>query len=525
LRITAQLVSAGEDRPLWSQTFDRELTDTFRVQEDIAISVASALQVELLEEDKQRIGRRGTNDSEAHRLYLIGNAHLTGISVKRDLDRAKQLFEQAIARDPHYAAAHARLAYYHFYRAWALAEDVDTGVELGTAAAQRAVALDPKSSEALQARANFAMWRYRFLGDYGAFVAGSEDFRRAIELDPYNDTALFDYGRAVLWHEPDLAHSLFERTVQVEPLRHRAGGMAALALAIRGDPKAARERLRSRSDKAPVRRLGDAAGIAGLEQYLGQLDEAALAAQEALPRGGLEGPIQLWGLYMSLGDPETAARNLTSSETDLARYLRDAALLVSRGRYLEAYEYLEPRREEFAESRLLDFPAARLALIAGRPAQSRAIMEARMPDVVAGIEPVNGHNVMPALDLVAAWQVTDEVLQARRLLARIVAYLDDPLSPRLPLFLYQRARAHALAGESDLAMRALDRAYDAGFRTLWASDLHPEPLYYVDSVEADPALAPLRLQARYQGWLSRIKADNARQRARLKGRLAERPNA
>jgi hypothetical protein len=200
-------------------------------------------------------------------------------------------------------------------------------------------------------------------------------------------------------------------------------------------------------------------------------------------------------------------------------------LLVSRGRYLEAYEYLEPRREEFAESRLLDFPAARLALIAGRPAQSRAIMEARMPDVVAGIEPINGHNVMPALDLVAAWQVTDEVLQARRLLARIVAYLDDPLSPRLPLFLYQRARAHALAGESDLAMRALDRAYDAGFRTLWASDLHPEPLYYVDSVEADPALAPLRLQARYQGWLSRIKADNARQRARLNGRLAERPNA
>jgi TolB-like protein len=525
LRITAQLVNSGGGTPLWSQTFDRELTDTFQVQEDIAISVASALRVELLAEDEQRIRRRGTSDPEAHRLFLIGNAHLTGISVKRDLERARQLFEQATARDPHFAAAHARLAYYHFYRAWAMADDVGDGVRLGMAAAQRAVALDPASSDALQARANFAMWRYRFLGDYAAFVAASDDFRRAIEFDPYNDTALFDYGRAVLWHEPDLAQSLFERTVQIEPLRRRAGGMAALTRAIRGDPDSAREMLRVRREQVPVRQPGDAAGAAGFEQYYGRLDEAVVAAEEALSRGGLESPLQVWGLYMSLGDLEAATQALDFGDTDLAGYLRDAAAQTMRGNYVRAFDVLDEHRGEFSEGRMLDLPAARLALIAGRPAQARAILEARMPDLVAGIEPINGHNTMPALDLVAAWQATDGHALSRGLLERVAAYLDDPLSPRLPLFMYQRARAHALTGEREHALRELDRAYDAGFRTLWASDLHPEPLYYIDSIESDPAFAALRSQARYQNWLSRIRTDNARQRARLKARLAARPNA
>jgi hypothetical protein len=294
---------------------------------------------------------------------------------------------------------------------------------------------------------------------------------------------------------------------------------------MRGDPASARESLHARRQQSPVRHPGDAAGIAGFEQYYGRLDEAAVAAQEALALGGLERQLQVWGLFMSLGDIDAAERALEFGDTDLAGYLSDAAARAMRGNYQDAFEVLDRHRGEFLVGRVLDLTAARLALIAGRPAQARAILEARMPDLVAGIEPVNGHNAMPALDLVAAWQATDELAQWSPLLDRIGAYLDDPVSPRLPLFMYQRARAHALAGEREHALRALDRAYDAGFRTLWASDLHPEPLYYVDSIESDPAFAGMRSQARYQGWLARIRADNARQRSRLKGRLAERPNA
>jgi TolB-like protein/DNA-binding winged helix-turn-helix (wHTH) protein len=520
LQISAQLVSAGEGKPLWSQTFDREMTEIFNVQEAIALAVASALRVKLRANDEQRLRRHGTEDAEAYRLYLIANALLTGISVKRDLEGAKQLYEQAIARDPQFAAAHARLAYYHFYRAWASFDDVADGVRLGMAAAERAIALDPESSDALQARANFEMWRYRFLGDYMAFVEANDDYRHAIELDPANDTAFFDYGRAVLWHEPDLAQRLFERTVELEPLRRRARSMAALALGMRGLHADARGRLQELGEPILVRQASDAAGVADFEQHFGRLDEAVVAAREAQARGGLEQPIQLWGLYMSLGDRDAADEALTFGDTELAKDLRHAASLTMHGRYEDAFKFLDSHRSEFERSRILDLPAARLALIAGRPAQAVTIMEQRLPDLFAGIEPVNARNVIPALDLAAAWAGVGEHARSRELLNRITPFLDGPTAPRLPLFAYLRARAHVLAGEPVLAMEALDRAYEAGFRTTCAYDLHPHPFFYIDCVDADPAFATLRSHARYRSWLSRMRTDNARQLERLRARDA-----
>ena len=248
VRITAQLIDTGEGSQLWSQAFDRDLTDILQIQEDIAVAVATALSVKLVDADAQRLRKRGTQDAEAYRLYLIANTHFKGISVKRDLVTAKRLFEQAIARDPRFAAAHAALARYYFHHAWTLLDDVEDSAPLGLAAAERAVALDPESSDALQARANFAMWRYRFLDDYQAYAQARTDYRRAAQLDPSNDAALFDYGRAVLWHEPDLAQNLFERVTELEPLANAAQGMSAVALSHRGLHDAARARMREAGD-------------------------------------------------------------------------------------------------------------------------------------------------------------------------------------------------------------------------------------------------------------------------------------
>ncbi|MGH8240255.1 MAG: hypothetical protein ACREXP_25015, partial [Steroidobacteraceae bacterium] len=82
---------------------------------------------------------------------------------------------------------------------------------------------------------------------------------------------------------------------------------------------------------------------------------------------------------------------------------------------------------------------------------------------------------------------------------------------RLPLFAFQRARAHALAGEYEAAFSALDRAYDAGFQTTWALDLRPQSLLYIDPIDADPAFSSLRNDPRLARWLARVRADNAAQ--------------
>ncbi len=520
LHITAQLIDAGDGSRLWSQTFDRDLTDIFEIQEDIAHGVADALHVKLGELDEQRLSKRGTQDAEAYRLYVIANTHLMGISVRQDLDTARKLFERAVVRDPQFSAAHAGLSRYYFHRAWTSLVDVDGGARLGLAAAERAVAFDPESSEAVQARANFGIWRYRFLGDFQAYTQAHTDYRRAIQLDPSNYAALFDYGRAVLWHDADLAQKLFDRVVELEPLARAPRGMASVALTIRGEQETARTRLQALDDPVFGGQGREAVFFAGFEQGLGNLDDTVDYTRQALTRGGVELPVWLWGLYMSLGARELADNSLNFGDTELARDLSEAATLLTAGAYDAAFESLDRHRDDFGESRVLDLPAARLALIAGQPMPALAILARRLPDLFSGVEPVSARNTMPALDLVATWQATGDQARARQLLERIANFLDGPAAPRLPMFTYQRARAHALAGEVEAALAALDRAYAAGFRTTWAVDLHPQPLLYIDPVEDDPAFSALRMNPQYEHWLARTKADNAAQLAQLAARDA-----
>ncbi len=527
LRVTAQLIDASDGSRLWSEAFDRDLTDIFEVQQDLAFAVATALRVKLMDADEQRLRKRGTQDAEAYRLYVIANAYLRGISVNKDSATAKQLFERAIALDPKYAAAYAGLAQYHFQRAWTSLDDVEGGMRLGQEAAQRAVALDRESSEALQARANFAMWRYRFMDDFQAYTQAQGDYRRAIELDPANETVLFDYGRAALWHQPELAQSLFEQLVERDPLAHAARGMIAAALSHRDMRDLAREQLQELNEKILDSQGHTAAAVyeAGIEQDLGHLDKAVVLMRDAVKRGGVELPVWLWSLSMSLGDRVAVREPLDFGNTGLGMALSEAAAPMMHDRYDAAYESLEHHRGEFPQSHILDLPTARLALINGKPEQALAILTGRIPDLFEGIEPVNAQNIIPALDLVAAWVGTNNQTQSRQLIDRIAAFLDGPTAPRIPMFVYLRARTHALAGESELALQALDRAYEAGFRTTWALDLHPQPLLYLDPIDVDPAFEKLRTEPRYVRWLERISADNARQREQLNARDAVKPAA
>ena len=516
VRITAQLLDARDGYHLWSQTFDRNDADILKIQEDIALAVASAMQIKLASAEAARLRHRGTQDAEAYRLYIVGMAYLRGITVTRDLARAKALFEAALTRDPKFAEAHAGIAQYHFKRAFISFTDIESGAQLGLAAAERAITLDPQSSEALEAQANFQAWQYRFRGDFPAHVQSQGDFRRAIELDPSNSLTFFDYGRALLWHDPDLAKSLFGRAGEIEPLARGAQNLTATLLSMGGQPQAARAQCAAWEKRS----VGDnelcTAVLAIVEQSYGNLDQSIVLLRR-LRRGdnvGLE--TQLWSAYLSLGDVAAARRALDFGTSDLAKALAAAAALTMDGRFDGAFQALEGQRHRFGFSRVLDLPAARLALIAGKPQQALAILKARLPDLATGMEPVDARNVMPALDLAAALSGSGQDAAARQLVARIDAYLTGSSIPRLPFYEYQRARMHSLAGERDLAFQALDRAYAAGFRTTWAVDLNPQPLLYIDPVEADPCFSSLRTDARLARWFARIAADNARQRERLR---------
>lgn len=464
---------------------------------------------------KDRLRSQGTRDPEAFRHYLIARGHISWLYGTPDWSVIKRSYQQAIERDPNFAAAHAGLAYYYFNR-----EQDEQGIRLGRAAAERAVALDPQLSEAQGAIANFELLLYQNLGDFKAYARAQNHYRRALELDPSDAQAMFHYGRAMYWFEPDRALKLFDRTIELDPIRYSAVGFAAALMSRQGHRQAARERLMKLYDGNPAQRFHNAIHVATLEYFEGHLDRAIPLMRAGR---GLGDSIHIWTLYMSLGDRQAAHDLLDRLPPGDPE--RDAAQLVMEARYDDAFASLERRLAEFPTTRALDVPAARLALIAAMPAQARAILESRLPDLVTGVEPINARNVLPALDLAAAWAGTGEEAKALSLLDRAAVFLDGPDAPRWPMFIFLRARTHALAGERDLALRALDRAYEAGFRTTWGVDMFYQNLGYIDPVEMDPAFAALRDNLRFKQWLERIATDNARQLARLQAHDAQERNA
>jgi len=149
VRVTAQLIEAGTDFHLWSETYDRELDDIFAIQDEIAGAIAQALQVQLLPAADQP-NLTGTTNLEAYELYLQG-VNLWNLRTGGSLEQALSLFEQATGLDPGFARAHAYLAL-----TWGIIADyTDRPLEetlLATrAAAEAALALDPDSVEAATA--------------------------------------------------------------------------------------------------------------------------------------------------------------------------------------------------------------------------------------------------------------------------------------------------------------------------------------------------------------------------------------
>jgi TolB-like protein len=149
VRVTAQLIEAGSGFHLWSETYDRELTNIFAIQDDIAQSIAGALTVRLLPAAEQP-NLTGTTNLEAYELYLQG-VNLWHLRTGESLEQALTLFQQAIQLDPSFARAHAYLAL-----TWGIIADYTDRplaeiVPATRAAAEAALALDPDSVEAATA--------------------------------------------------------------------------------------------------------------------------------------------------------------------------------------------------------------------------------------------------------------------------------------------------------------------------------------------------------------------------------------
>ena len=186
LAITAELVRVSDATQLWGDKYARRSDDVMQVEGEIATTIARNLRPRLSGEARVKLTRTATTDPEAYRLYLKGRDFLVGTS--QEMDKSVDYFQQAVARAPDYALAHAGLAEAYTRQAFLRAAGRTQSLDMARAAARRALELEPDLAEAHTA---LALVRFYFEWDW----AGAEtEFRRALELNRGSEATHEEYG-------------------------------------------------------------------------------------------------------------------------------------------------------------------------------------------------------------------------------------------------------------------------------------------------------------------------------------------
>src|SRR5438132_942916 len=217
VRVSAQLIDARNDAHLWAQTYDRDLADVFAIQSEIAKAIADQLQSKLSPNEKKAIEQPPTTDLAAFDLYSRAKSLLLmanfSATVDPDLQKAIELLDEAVKRDPSFFDAYCQLARAHeSLYAVTGSDHTPARLALAEAALQAATRLRPDAAETHLARAQYL---YFGLRDYAGALAELEIARRALPNDP----RLFELTGYILRRRGQQEEGLqnLQRAVQLDP--------------------------------------------------------------------------------------------------------------------------------------------------------------------------------------------------------------------------------------------------------------------------------------------------------------------
>jgi TolB-like protein/Tfp pilus assembly protein PilF len=324
VRVTAQLVDARSDAHLWAQTYDRDLSDVFAIQSEIAKTIADQLQAKLSPDEKTAIERPPTSDISAFDLYghakdliVTGSASSTG---KADFLQAIDLLNQAVARDPSFFQAYCRLAEAHDQLYNTGYDHTSARLALAEAAIGAASRLRPKAGETHLARARniyqgyldydgalaelelarqtlpndsrvFELTGYIQRRQQGRYEEATQNLERALELDPRNvqvlqQIAAYNYRRLRRYTD---AKSAWDRLLAITPDDATAKAERAMVdLEWKGDTRPLHQMIDA------IRAINPAAMPSIADNWLicALAERDAAAANNALSASG-ENPIAL----------------------------------------------------------------------------------------------------------------------------------------------------------------------------------------------------------------------------------------
>jgi serine/threonine-protein kinase len=373
LRITAQLVNVADGYHIWSERYDREISDIFAIQDEITLAIVDRLKISLLAGEKAKVVKRHTEDLEAYYLYLRGR-HFWNRRYEGGLQKGIECFQQAIARDPLYAVAHSGMADSYAVLGYFGYLPPREAYPKAKSASAKALEIDPSLAEA-----HTSLGWIRTFFDWDWPGAGAA-YSRALELNPR-------YALARGWHALyltiigrfDEAIAEAERAQETDPLSSVVNGIVGVVLymarrygegidqlkkVIEMDPtyilaywyvsgcymgkqmwsecEAAQQELLSLSVDSPL-----AMGAIGTTcAFLGRRDKASemLRRLEKLRQERYVSPIHCATIYMGLGDKDQAFDQL-----DAALQARESMLA-----FLRVWPWFDSLRSEPRFQQLLE---------------------------------------------------------------------------------------------------------------------------------------------------------------------------
>lgn len=336
IRVTAQLVDATTSAHLWSRTYDRDLTDIFSVQDEIAAAVTHSLHAEL--ENGTDVQRADTTSEQAFEQYLNGRYFLNRRG-ESDAMRARSYFERALQLDPSYARAWAGLAATYVI-ALDSGQPPDTqGQQAWSKAVEQALSLGPGIAEAHVRAAQYYWWR-------GDWPRSEEHCKLAIALNPSDALVLSVSGsKALLMGQLHEAVALQRRAVAVDPLSPSGRANLGTYLAAAGKLDEAEAELRHAKELSPTLATIDSnmASVLVLQQRFTESLEIA----EQMPAGALRDQILALAHYGAgnVAAADAALADLTrrahAPEADPTFKVRVAEVHAFRGDEEQALEAIE----------------------------------------------------------------------------------------------------------------------------------------------------------------------------------------
>jgi TolB-like protein/DNA-binding winged helix-turn-helix (wHTH) protein len=509
IRVLVQLIDANTGYHLWSGAYDREVSDTIKIQEEISRSVAASLEIRLTPATAQRFAARENRNPQAYQWYLLARHYQQQRTAQSNSD-AIQLYRKILAADPSFALAHVGLAYALLNDNWLQGRPI----------AEIAIEAQPHLDAALNLNANLSeiyAVRGALRAEQSRTQAALGDLRHATAMNPSDSVAFKELGRLFLLHtgQPRDALSNYTRAAELDPLDSLPQAQRCVALQDLGrfaesTAACARARALQPQNYWPL------TVTSWLEAAQGRLVEALKWNEMAIAAAPdvfqLYSERSMW--FLTIGLPARArealekARSATDDQEGVAIALADVAYYEGGTPALQAHLAATRLEDSPHSATLLQLAYQKLRAADATAAKSLAERALAAPDYIAEDlgNPWNisrwGYSGELTLALIEM-RTGDEAAAARRL-DSISTTLDELVRNGEKRFGVDEIRATVLAirGNGDAAMQALTRAAGLGWRRSWWA-------------QQEPDLSAIRARSDFRALVSRIDQSNSQLRAAI----------